>query len=81
MPISPQSMNAANSQRGFNVFSLLTDGQSEPSVAAKIPGVSALETEWDAYCKSRDIPDMRVDVLKWWQASAQCFYIILLCFS
>ena len=74
-------MHTANNQCGFNVFSLLTDRQSEPSVVAEIPGASALETEWDMYCKSTDIPDMRVDVLKWWQASVRYLHFILLCLS
>ncbi|KIJ46217.1 hypothetical protein M422DRAFT_250255 [Sphaerobolus stellatus SS14] len=62
---SPQQ-TSCDSQSGFNVFSLIAGSQPEPSTVAGV-SASPLESEWDTYCNATNLPDMCVDIIKWWQ--------------
>jgi hypothetical protein len=64
--LSPQQANATQTTN-FNVFSLLSDTQTITSAEEDISVTQGLEAEWTSYCYATNLPDKRVDILRWWQ--------------
>ncbi|KIJ38596.1 hypothetical protein M422DRAFT_258704 [Sphaerobolus stellatus SS14] len=57
----------ASVENGFNVYSLLSDKEATSAPPENTVARSGLEAEWTAYCYASNLPDMHVDLVKWWQ--------------